>query len=508
MSIIEAQVHQKLLQLSRQDLADSSWQHHLTLARLVARGLRLGRSALIQTRTGVGDYALSYLTPVLLGEDAVVIVTPPELQTWLADSEIPRLQSLLQTNCTITCATDYPTQPKGITLITPDRWLAAMLGDRPYPPITTILNPVDDLWQWVQDFLQAALTLDDWELLKHKNSDHQAFIQYQYNQLKANLLRRSPNPYHCHLLQPDDLQFLEDCLQLPDQPAPWQAIRQSLNLKSNNPLCWAKLNRQDGTFLIQVVPQNFAALLTPIWQRQPTLFIGGFLDTQKEAPTFRAQIGLNLDLTCVNFTPPRQQRQTQVYLPERHLTLPNTPEFQGQLLPQLQKLVRLSRNTPYPVVLIINDVPLQAQMGSALAAEFGSCVKVEQPDLRTDSILICGWDFWRSLTDPLFYGQPLPFPQPQLMAIATLPLPSLENPLVAGRVAHYKKQRQDWFRLYLLPTALREIQRAIYPLHEDHSLIAILDNRINHRAYGKQILEALQPCSVCDYLDPSWFGYW
>ena len=94
------------------------------------------------------------------------------------------------------------------------------------------------------------------------------------------------------------------------------------------------------------------------------------------------------------------------------------------------------------------------------------------------------------------------------MAIATLPLPSLENPLVAGRVAHYKAQRQDWFRLYLLPTALRELQRAIYPLHQDQSLIAILDNRMDHRAYGKQILEAMQPCSYCNYLDPSWLGCW
>ncbi|MGB2924490.1 MAG: helicase C-terminal domain-containing protein [Limnothrix sp.] len=508
MSIIEAQVHQTLLQLSRQ-LQGDHWQHHLTLARLVTRGLRLHRSALIQTHTGVGDYALSYLTPALLSTDAVVIVTPPDLQQWLAETEIPRLQTLLQTDRQVIRAENYPAQPTGVILITPDLWLAAMLGDRLFPSVTTILNPVDDLWQWVQNHLKATLTTHDWDSLKQQNPAQQAFIQDRYNQLKENLLRRSPNPYHCHVLQTADLACLTDCLQLSEQPTPWQKYHQRLHSADNNPLCWATLNRRTGLFSIQAIPQNFAAQLESLWQRQPTLFIGGFLDAEKEAPTFREQIGLtDADLTCVNFTPPRLQHQTQVYLPERHLSLPNTPEFQGQILPQLQKLVRLSRNTPHPVVLMINDVPLQAQMGAALAAEFGSCVKVEQPDLQTDSILICGWNFWRSLTNPLFYGQPLNFPLPQLMAIATLPLPSLENPLVAGRVAHYKQKRQDWFRLYLLPTALREIQRAIYPLHQDHSLVAILDNRINHRAYGKQILDALQPCSVCNYLDPSWFGYW
>lgn len=508
MSIIEAQVHQKLLQLSRENGGDF-WQHHLTLARLVARGLRLGRSALIQTKTGVGDYALSYLTPILLSAKPVVLVTPPGLQQWLFSLKIPRLQQQLSTNRTIQIVSSIPDSPDGILLITPDHWLREMFGDRPTPPVTTILNPVDDLWQWIQNFFRCELTLVNWENLKQTNPSQQNFIQGNYNQLKTNLLRRSPNPYHCHLLQPEDLKLLQNCLQLTNLQ-PWQKFREILASENNKPLCWAMLKRQNGKFAFKVAPQDVSSLLKKLWHKQATLFIGGFLDTEKTAPTFREQIGLDADLTCVKFTPPRQQHQTQIYLPEKRLPLPNTPEFQGKLFAQLQRLVCLSRSATQsrPVVLLINDVPLQAQMGAALAAEFGTAVKVEQPNLEADSILICGWDFWRDLTNPLFSGQPLDFPLPQLMAIATLPLPSLENPLVAGRVAHYKAQRQDWFRLYLLPTALRELQRAIYPLHQDQSLIAILDNRINHRAYGQQILEAMQPCSYCNYLDPSWLGIW
>ncbi|AFY37463.1 RAD3-related DNA helicase [[Leptolyngbya] sp. PCC 7376] len=507
MSIIEAQVHQKLLQLSRQTEGDN-WQHHLTLARLVARGLRLGRSALIQTRTGVGDYAASYLTPLLMSAEPVVLVTPPKLQQWLFTTEIPRLQTQLFTDKPVNIVTHLEKKPAGIALITPDDWLDSMLGDRSVVSVTTILNPVDDLWQWVQNHVRFNVTLADWETLQQQNPAQQDLIQTQYNHLKTHLLRRSPNPYHCHLLLDTELEQFSECLQLPTLPTPWQTLRQTLANSEAKPLCWAMLNRQDGSFSINVAPQKVSTLLKPLWEKQATLFIGGFLDTEKIAPTFRDQIGLDEDLTCVKFTPPRQQHQTQVYLPEKRLPLPNTPEFQGRLLAQLQRLARLSRNVKRPVVLLINDVPLQAQMGAALAAEFGSIVKVEQTNLEADSILICGWEFWQSLTNPLFYGQTLNFPLPQLMAIATLPLPSLENPLVAGRVAHYKAQRQDWFRLYLLPTALRELQRAIYPLHQDQSLIAILDNRINHRAYGQQILDALQPCSYCNYLDPSWFGCW
>ncbi|MEB3225902.1 MAG: helicase C-terminal domain-containing protein [Synechococcus sp.] len=507
--MMEAQVHKILVAITREqnEQNNSPWPHHLTLARLVARGLRLGRSALIQTRTGIEAYALSYLVPALLTDQPVVIVVPPLLLAWLETTEISYCQRLLQTQRSIaTLAPGETFQPgNAITLMNPAQWLTLMTGDHPPDPVTTILNPVDELWQWAQDFYRRQLQLSDWEALKALNPDQQGFIQSQYDRLKAQLLGRSPNPYQCYPLDPNNQRILSTCLQLPQLPEAWRTFGKTWEEPNNVPFCWAELNQRDGRFSLNVAPQNLGDRLAPLWHRQPTLFIGGFLEAQRQAPSFCAQIGLDPEsVTCVDFAPPRQQHQVRVYLPEKRLPLPNTPEFQSALLPQLQHLIHAHPHQNRPIVLLINDVPLQAQMGAALAAEFGSRVKVEVPNPPADSILICGWAFWRRITNPLFYGQTLSFPLPQLMAIATLPLPSLENPLVAARVAQYKQKRQDWFRLYLLPAALREMQRATYPLHREQSVIAILDNRINHRAYGQQILEALQPCSLCNYLEPDW----
>jgi ATP-dependent DNA helicase DinG len=183
-------------------------------------------------------------------------------------------------------------------------------------------------------------------------------------------------------------------------------------------------------------------------------------------------------------------------LPDR-LPLANTPEFQGAFLEQARTLIALSSNVHQPIVMLVEDVPLKAQVGTALAAEFGSRVRVEKTDLADDSILISSWSFWHLHQDEL--------PTPQLLIIATLPLPSLEHPLVASRVAYYKRQRQDWFRLYLLPTALRAIQQAIVPLRESQGIVALLDNRVNCRSYGKTILSALEPCARINYIDPTWF---
>jgi ATP-dependent DNA helicase DinG len=148
-------------------------------------------------------------------------------------------------------------------------------------------------------------------------------------------------------------------------------------------------------------------------------------------------------------------------------------------------------------VLLINDTPLKAQVSAALAAEFGSRVQMENTAVDTNSILISGWDFW------LHHQRTLPLPQ--LLVIATLPFPSLEDPRVAGKVAHYKHQRQDWFRCYLLPQAVITLQRAISPIRQSQGVVALLDTRILHRSYGQQILMILSPWARLNYLDPSLF---
>ena len=142
-------------------------------------------------------------------------------------------------------------------------------------------------------------------------------------------------------------------------------------------------------------------------------------------------------------------------------------------------------------------MPLKARAGTALAAEFGSRVQIEKTKIPNNGILISGWNFWHHNHEKL--------PIPQLLVMATLPIPSLENPLVAARVSYYKKQHKDWFRFYLLPTALKIIQRVVMPLRESQGVVALLDNRVNYRSYGSRILTALEPYAKINYLDISWF---
>ena len=260
----------------------------------------------------------------------------------------------------------------------------------------------------------------------------------------------------------------------------------------------AALTVGQGLFKINLAPVEVGTTLNSIWQQQPVVIIGSFLDLESTAPIYRQQVGLDAEILSLKFSPHRQNEHIQLYIPDR-LPMHNTPEFCEAFIEQTHLLVGLSSSIRRLVVVLVEDVPLQAQVGSVLAAEFGSRVRVETTSLADDGILVCSWSFWKTHQEKL--------PTPQLLIIATLPLPSLENPLVASRVAYHKRQRQDWFRSYLLPSALRTLQQAVVPLRESQGIVALLDNRVNFRSYGKTILSALEPCARINYIDPAWFGY-
>jgi len=189
-------------------------------------------------------------------------------------------------------------------------------------------------------------------------------------------------------------------------------------------------------------------------------------------------------MTCLRFARDRHQDAINLYLPDG-MPMPNTREFQPALLEKIRHLITEGDFHSNLVVILVSDVPLKRQTATALAGEFGSRVRLESTQLRENGILVCSWEFWRD------YQQQLA--TPQLLIMTTIPLPSLENPIVAGQTAYYKQKRQDWFRLYLLPTALRELQRAVVPLREQQGVVALLDSRVNHRSYGKTVLSALEP---------------
>ena len=519
--MIEAEVHYSLHNFLRTQ-GEPSWPHHLTMARLVARALRLGRSALIQVGAGCGyqgRYRLSYLAPALMWSESVILVATEETQQRLLHVEIPRLQQWLQANKAIRTDDRWPsTGFHGLLLTTPQAWLTAQLeGREDFPAgIPTLIDGVDDLEDWARTQMTVSIQPRDWEDLMLACPGQAEAIREVRVQLTRSAFQHPANPYECYLLEQSEQDSLHRLyltlqnltLQTTPEPQKVTAASDSLlelpdawirfwqRFQSDQQIFWATIARRQGLFSLYCAPVEVASTLSPIWAKQPVVLIGSALDQEAEAPIYRQWVGLG-NLTCLKFSADRHSEMIRLYLPDG-LPLPNTPEFQDAFIQKVHSLLTLSATVPELTVLLVGDMPLRFRVGAILAAEFGSRVQVEKTCLDDNGILVTGWEFWRRHQSVL--------PAPHLLVIATLPLPSLEDPLVAGRVAYYRRLRQDWFRLYLLPTALSELQRAIAPIRDRQGLIALLDSRVLHRSYGSQVLTALGPLARLNYLDPSLFA--
>ena len=503
--MIEVEVHSSLRAFLREQ-GQPSWPHHLTMARLVARALRLGRPALIQTGSSHSSYCLSYLAPALIWAGPVILVAPLAIQQWLLRVEIPRLQQWIGTDKPIQTGDTFPDDRfQGLLITSPASWLADRLeGHNGFPSgIPTLIVGADDLEGWARDQLQASIQPEDWDELMLGRPQLADLIRDVRVRLTKAVFQHPPNPYECCLIdcsEQDALRHLFEVLQpVTDEdrynylPTPWKHFWHCW--QRSGQLMWATIARSQGQFSLYCGPVEVATALSQVWSQQPVVLIGEALDLETAATVYRQQLGLG-DLTCLKFSPDRNSELIQLYLPDG-LPMPNTPRFQDALIQQVRTLLTLSNNVKKTAVLLVGDVPLKAQLGAILAAEFGSRVQVEKTELDDTGILVTGWEFWRRHQGVL--------PRPQLLMIATLPIPSLENPRVAGQVAYYKQRRLDWFRLYLLPAALRELQRAIAPVRESQGVVALLDNRVNHRSYGRQVLSALSPFARINYLDATWF---
>ena len=497
---IEADAHSSLRDFLRQH-GNRNFPHQLTMARLIARALRLERPALMQTGSSVNKYCLSYLTPILLGDWSVIIVAPNAVQKYLIETEIPQLQEWLGVTKKVRIGDRWQADDR-LLLTSPQNWIGDRLGSQDNFPagIPTVIDRADDLEEWTRDLLTISITAADWDALVQSLPQSQDLIRDTRIKLTKSIYARPENPYRNYVLLASELELIDRMSQTLDSQqllkGKFRQFWQQVSDKSN--IAWISRDRDRGSLTINLAPARVNHKLKPIWQQQAIVIIGSFLDTEAEATTYRQRIGLTSDILTLKFAPNRQNNHIQLYLPDR-FPMPNSPDYRQAFLEETLLLVGLASSSEGLIVVIADDVPLQGQVGSLLAGEFGSRVRVEKTDVTENSILICGWSFWKQHQES--------FPIPRLLIIATLPIPSLENPLVANLVKYYKDRRQDWFRLYLLPSALKTLEQTTVPLRESQSIIALLDNRVNFRSYGKTILSALEPCARINYIDPTWFGY-
>jgi ATP-dependent DNA helicase DinG len=446
------------------------------MARLVARALATGRSALIQVSgvQGIDAYRLSYLFPALSWPQPVILCVPPIVQKELLNIDLPRLQGLAGFSKPILAGNTWPGPDwEGVLLVDPVVFLKDQLHHdvKQFPlHVPAVFDQAHDLETWSRKALAYKIEPGEWQHLREQGEPLASdVLEFTIAATRYLFVGKSRE-------QRLDLTLESQLKQLlaPLDYAPWSEFKRCL--EDPNYLVSALIHRQHGQFTLVAAPMDVRPYLEKLWSEHPVVLIGEALDPQKSAPTYRQRLGLG-ELTCLQF-PSDYQDELQVWIPPRNKELPFY-EWGTQLIEIL------TLQAKGPVVVLLQDYSLRKRIGAALAAQFGSRVSLDKIPGTQRSITLCDWSFWEKGLPPSF--------TPEILVMLSLPFPDLQVPLVAAKVEQMKKERKDWFRSYLLPEALGRLKRGVGRIRESKGLVAVLDPRIHNPNYGYTILESLAP---------------
>ncbi|GAB4213773.1 MAG: helicase C-terminal domain-containing protein [Synechococcales cyanobacterium] len=482
--MIEVDVHESLRLLLRAQR--DPWPHQLTMARLVARGLRLGRSALMQVGE-TGEHRLSYLLPCLLMPGTTILCLSDAVRREVLHGEIPWLHAHVPVTTPV--YHDDWRRP-GLVLMNPQTWLQLRWQGSLPPGIPMVMDGAEALDEWVDQISTVSLGAADWLVLQHALP--QIDIAALHQELLWRLSRRPLSQFP--LLSDEGAPLLEALTSYPERlPAPWDQF--TAQWQRPDTLVWASKGEAGLSVILHATPLNPAPQLAQrVWAEQPMVLIGQGMDYHPQATSFRQRLGIP-HVTTLSFTH-RPDRELSVWIPSP-MPAPNTPQFQPALIDQVRYLVSLSWAR---VVILLSDQPLLHQLGVTLAAEWGSRVGMNcslSPTTAPSSaprIMVASWDDW------LAHGGTQP--APDLVVVGTLPFPSMGDPLVNARVEYRKRQQQDWFREYLLPIAITRLQQSLASVRRRHGTLALLDSRVLTRSYGSHFLAMLHPWTRVDRPQP------
>ena len=366
--MLEAQVHEQLRAFLRHH-SNTDWPHHLTMARLSARALRLGRSSLMQVGASAlyqGHYRLSYLMSLLLWPEPAVLVVPEVIRQSVLQGDIPRLQEWMPSQKPVLWGDEWPHENfRGLFLTSPAVWLRDRLYNQNRFPtgMPVFIDGADDLEHWIREVLTVTLDAHAWQTLMQAYPQHQALIRDIRVSLTHQVFQHPANPYQCHLVDEPERQVLMalrailldgDAAQA-GMPPQWQRFWAQMDRPES--LRWTRLNRESGQWTLNCAPIDVAPFIAPHWVQQPLVLMGGALDATTDATEFRQRLGLE-DMTCLKFNPDRHTEEIQLYLPDR-IPLPNTAEFQPVLQEELAYLVVAGTSRGGFMVVLVDDTPLK-----------------------------------------------------------------------------------------------------------------------------------------------------
>ncbi len=194
--------------------------------------------------------------------------------------------------------------------------------------------------------------------------------------------------------------------------------------------------------------------------------------------------------------------QSALYVPRR-LPEPRDEEYFDAAALEIQRLVALTAGGAFVLCTSHRQMKAFAQ-DLRRKWRYPTFVQGEAPKQALlarfraagDAVLFATSSFWEGVDVP---GRAL-----RLVVIDKLPFEAPNDPVVAARIARLKSRGGEPFASFQVPVATLALKQGFGRLirtRSDAGVVAILDNRLLTRSYGRAMLDALPPASRCDSVD-------
>jgi len=246
-----------------------------------------------------------------------------------------------------------------------------------------------------------------------------------------------------------------------------------------------------------------------LWQR-PASFVlmSATLRVSGRFDYARARLGLPDADEVFHASPFDYGKQAMIYLP-RHMPSPFSEQGIEAMTDEMETLIRASHGRAF---VLFTSWGMLKQVGPELAQRLPWNVLIQGESGSRDAILdafradthsiLCGTrSFWEGVDVP---GQAL-----SLVIIDKMPFTPPNDPLLKARIQKCEEKGGHGFRDIQLPEAIAVLRqgtgRLIRSTH-DRGVMALLDSRLYHKAYGREVVHNLPPAPIRDDLaEVRWF---
>tara|TARA_B100000700_G_C15011455_1_gene841161 strand:+ start:525 stop:1973 length:1449 start_codon:yes stop_codon:yes gene_type:complete len=481
--MLEAKSHQTLKEL--QKTITPTWQHNLTLSRLVGRSLRRKDHTIIQIDLcSQNSWWLGLLIPLCIDSSDTMLVLNAEQRKYLFETELPKLNK----NGYKLYTWEKEIPPPGKELWIANEFIFLNAYKNNFLLSKQIIVP--DIERFNMNLCEAlSIRIDakDWTSLLKNNEINKDLILEFYNTMTKSLFRQSSGKDCIVKINSNEISSIRRiCNSKNITSKKWNDFFSIDNSKWTN---WAELKHANLSWRWLIKPVEPFQVLEKLFNNNPFIFIvqSDLKETliSKKLETISCEI--NSEVTLISH---KDKKEIAVFAP-KYQPLPNSKIYMKHLFYQAKRLIISMHGIS---ILIIDDPTMLLQVTSLLASEFGTRVTLENINQKSNSVICCSSLWWLSNYQELS--------NPKQLIIGLLPFASLAEPLTAARVENLKRLKKDWFRELLLPEAMNIFAHLVFPLRNTDTRLAILDGRLRSRRWGNDFLDILEPWKAIHSLLP------